>query len=212
MPCQAPQRLSATQPHYTPASWLKLKERKPAGPLISRRCGRHQGNGTRLRSWQARPVHAPSSHFTCRADACAWEAGCVPLPGRCRRDSPWDGRDGGGMKETCEKWITWDWTRGLDTGENAVLQTCPCCSLRDELMMYLTVCRASQVAQTVKDLQATQESWVRSLGQEDPWRRKWQPTPVLLPGKFHGQRSLVGYSPRGPWESDTTKQLTLSLS
>ena len=29
-----------------------------------------------------------------------------------------------------------------------------------------------------------------------PWRRKWQPTPVLLPGKFHGQRSLVGY---GPW-------------
>ena len=30
---------------------------------------------------------------------------------------------------------------------------------------------------------------------EDPWRRKWQPTPVLLPGKFHGQRSLVGYSP-----------------
>ena len=28
-----------------------------------------------------------------------------------------------------------------------------------------------------------------------PWRRKWQPTPVLLPGKSHGQRSLVGYSP-----------------
>ena len=35
--------------------------------------------------------------------------------------------------------------------------------------------------------------WVWSLGQEDPWRRKWQPIPVLLPGKFHGQRSLVGY-------------------
>ena len=30
-----------------------------------------------------------------------------------------------------------------------------------------------------------------------PWRRKWQPTPVFLPGKFHRQRSLVGYSPRG---------------
>ena len=30
-----------------------------------------------------------------------------------------------------------------------------------------------------------------------PWRRKWQPTPVSLPGKFHGQRSLVGYSPYG---------------
>ena len=40
-----------------------------------------------------------------------------------------------------------------------------------------------------------------------PWRRKWQPTPVLLPGKFHGWRSLVGYNPRGHKESDTTEQL-----
>ena len=31
----------------------------------------------------------------------------------------------------------------------------------------------------------------------DPWRRKWQPTPVFFPGKSHGQRSLVGYSPPG---------------
>ena len=36
------------------------------------------------------------------------------------------------------------------------------------------------------------------------WRRKWQPIPVFLPGKSHGQRSLAGYSPRGPKESDTT--------
>ena len=42
-----------------------------------------------------------------------------------------------------------------------------------------------------------QEMHVRFLGWEDPWRRKWQPTPVFLPGKSHGQRSLVGYSPRG---------------
>ena len=35
------------------------------------------------------------------------------------------------------------------------------------------------------------------------WRRKWQPTPVFLPGKFHGQRSLAGYSPRTFRESDT---------
>ena len=40
-----------------------------------------------------------------------------------------------------------------------------------------------------------QETQVPSLGWKDPWRRKWQPTPVLLPGKFQGQRSLVGYSP-----------------
>ena len=40
--------------------------------------------------------------------------------------------------------------------------------------------------------------WVRMI----PWRRKWQPTPVLLPGKFHGQRSLAGYSPQGHKELD----------
>ena len=39
------------------------------------------------------------------------------------------------------------------------------------------------------------------------WRRQWQTTPVLLPGKFHGQRSLVGYSPRGCKESGTTERL-----
>ena len=39
-----------------------------------------------------------------------------------------------------------------------------------------------------------------------PWRRKWQPAPAFLPGKFHGQRSLGGYSPKGRKESDTTMQ------
>ena len=38
------------------------------------------------------------------------------------------------------------------------------------------------------------ETWVSSLGQEDPWSREWLPTPVFLPVKFHGQRSLTGYS------------------
>ena len=40
-----------------------------------------------------------------------------------------------------------------------------------------------------------------------PWRRKWQPSPVPLPGKSHGQRSLVAYSPCGRKESDMTKLL-----
>ena len=39
-----------------------------------------------------------------------------------------------------------------------------------------------------------------------PWRRKWQPTPVFLPGKSHGQRILVGYSPWGRKELDATEQ------
>ena len=42
-----------------------------------------------------------------------------------------------------------------------------------------------------------QEMWVPSLGQEDPLEKEMQPPPVLLPGKFHGQRSLVGSSPWG---------------
>ena len=46
-----------------------------------------------------------------------------------------------------------------------------------------------------KNPPAMQEAWVRSLGWKIPWRRKWQPTPVFLPGESHGQRSLAGYSP-----------------
>ena len=44
------------------------------------------------------------------------------------------------------------------------------------------------------------------------WRRQWQPTPVLLPGKSHGRRSLVGCSPWGRWESDTTERLHFHFS
>ena len=44
-----------------------------------------------------------------------------------------------------------------------------------------------------------------------PWRRKWQPTPVFLPGEFQGQRSLVGYSSWDCKESDTTDWISLSL-
>ena len=44
------------------------------------------------------------------------------------------------------------------------------------------------------------------------WRRQWHPTPVLLPGKSHGWRSLVGCSPWGRWESDTTEWLHFHFS
>ena len=63
------------------------------------------------------------------------------------------------------------------------------------------------MAQTVKSLPAMRETWVRSLGRKIPWRRKWQPTAVFLPGESHGWRGLVGYSPWGHKESDTTEQL-----
>ena len=73
----------------------------------------------------------------------------------------------------------------------------------------------SQVAQQwVKNLPAMQETRRHGF---DPWvgkslrKRKWQPTPVFLHGKFYGQRSLVSYSPRGHKELDTIEQLILSL-
>ena len=43
--------------------------------------------------------------------------------------------------------------------------------------------------------------WVGKI----PWKRKWQPTPVFLPGEFHGQGNLVGYSPLGCKELDNTE-------
>ena len=59
-------------------------------------------------------------------------------------------------------------------------------------------------AQRVKHLPAMQKTWVQILGL--PWRRKWQPTPVFLPGESHGQRSPVGYSPWDCKESDTIER------
>ena len=71
---------------------------------------------------------------------------------------------------------------------------------------------ASLVAQTLKNLPAMQETWVRFLGWEDSWRREWQPTPAFLLGEFHGQRRLAGYSPWSCKESDMTEWIIPSFS
>ena len=61
------------------------------------------------------------------------------------------------------------------------------------------------MAQMVKNLPQCRrprfDPWIGQI----TWRRKWQPTPVFLPGEFHGQRSLEGYSPWGRKESDMTE-------
>ena len=71
--------------------------------------------------------------------------------------------------------------------------------------------QASLVAQSVKNPPAVGETgfdpWVRKI----PWRRAWQPTPVLLPGESHGQRSLAGCSPWGGTKSDMTERLSTFL-
>ena len=60
----------------------------------------------------------------------------------------------------------------------------------------------------VKNLPTMQETWFDLWVRKIPWRKEWQPTAVFLSSEFQGQRSLVGYSPWGRKESDTTKQLT----
>ena len=62
----------------------------------------------------------------------------------------------------------------------------------------------------VKRLSTMRETWVQSLGREDPLEK--ESTPVVLPGKSHGQRSLVGYSPWGHKKSDTTERLHFTHS
>ena len=68
------------------------------------------------------------------------------------------------------------------------------------------------VAQTVKNLPIKQETQIPPLGQEDPCRREWLPTPVFLPGESHGQRKWAGYSLWGCKESDVTEIFTHSFS
>ena len=77
---------------------------------------------------------------------------------------------------------------------------------RDWVTCILLYSWAFLVAQTVKNPPAMCETWVR------PWigeiTLKWQPTPLFLPGKSHGQRSLVGHSPWGQKELDVTEQVS----
>ena len=69
---------------------------------------------------------------------------------------------------------------------------------------------------TVKNppaVQEVQKTWIRFLGREDLLEEAWQPTPVFLSGEFHGQRSLVGYSPWGHKElgmTETTEHACIS--
>ena len=76
-------------------------------------------------------------------------------------------------------------------------------------LLSLNMERAFLVAQMVKNPPAQYRRrkrlrfspWVGKIS----WRTDWLPTPVYLPGKFHGQRSLADYSPQGRKESDTTE-------
>ena len=63
---------------------------------------------------------------------------------------------------------------------------------------------AAQVVQWLRICQY-RRPWFNPWVGKIPWRRKWQPTPVFLPEKSYGERSLAGYSPWGCEESDTAE-------
>ena len=85
---------------------------------------------------------------------------------------------------------------------------------------YLSIKRNECVSWTeVDEPRACYTEWIKSEREKQMsyinvlvWRRQWHPTPVLLPGKSHGWRSLVGYSPWGHKESDTTERLHFPFS
>ena len=104
------------------------------------------------------------------------------------------------MKNLPAMWETQVWSPG---GEDP---------LEKGIATRSSILGASLVAQTLKNLPAMWEKTVHFLGQEDVLRREWLSIGVFLPRKIHKQRNLVSYSPRGCKESDSTEQLTLSLS
>ena len=70
----------------------------------------------------------------------------------------------------------------------------------------------SQVAQWQRiflPMHKTQETWVQSLGREDPLEEEMATHSSILSGKSHGQRTLAGYSPWGHKESDPTERLSM---
>ena len=107
----------------------------------------------------------------------------------------------------------------------------PCCSTRASTdlsipLIFLLVVRRinltdlygcnihmgpSLVAQAVKNLPSIQENLVQPLNWKIAWRKSWQSTPVLLPGKSHGQKNLMGYSPWGLKESGMTEWLSAGV-
>ena len=113
-----------------------------------------------------------------------------------------------GVLYSSTTWKKWEHPRSILPQHLNFPQVTLTCKHLSSFLHFYTVAFPS--GSVVKNLRAMQETLglIPGLGRF-PWRREWQHTPVLLPGEFHGQRSLVGYSPWGPRELDTIKWLTL---
>ena len=112
----------------------------------------------------------------------------------------------GELHEQIAWWATVDKvTKGSDMAEGLTLWT----SLVAQMVKCLPTMWETQSPREVQlNLPESFNPWVGNIS----GRRKWQPTPVFLPGKSHGQRSLVGYSPWGREEWDMTERLHFHFS
>ena len=110
------------------------------------------------------------------------------------------------VSDFCTVWLRFSpLTAGKHSEERSVM------SIEDKYAPYLTP-GTSLVTQTVKHLPTMPETGVQSPVEKISWRRKWEPTPVFLPGKSHGRWNLIGYSPWGHRvEQDWATSLSLIL-
>ena len=118
--------------------------------------------------------------------------GCGDGRGSLPCCSPW------GLKSQTQlsNWTKLNWSEG----DRYILMDGQSHRRKEPLIMCQRV-RDSLAGQSIKNLPAMQETGVKKI----PLRRKWQPTPVFLPGESHGQRSLAGYS---PWVHKSLTQLS----
>ena len=92
----------------------------------------------------------------------------------------------------------------ISFGEKGIL-------LRHLCVVFMHILLASPVAQMVGNPPQSRRPGFNPWVQKIPWRRECLPSPIILPGEFHGQRSLTGYSPWDRRELEITEQLRLSL-
>ena len=86
------------------------------------------------------------------------------------------------------------------------------CILKDDLFSSLGLPRWCSGKESTRQCRGCRRPGFNPWLGKIPWRRKWQPTPAFLPGEFHRQRSLAGYSPRSCKESDTTEHTHIYTS
>ena len=129
-----------------------------------------------------------------------WRRKWQPTPTFLPRESPCT-EEPGGLQSVGSQRVEHDWAINTHTHTHTHTHT----THKDALWDFLSGASGKESAcQCRRRKGCWFDAWFGII----PWRSKWQTAPVFLPGKFHGKRSLAGYSPWGLKESDTVEQLS----